>query len=360
MEIKGEVTDIVFKNEVNGYLIARFEILEFLYTNEVQKRKNIAIVGYIPFVNVGDTLIIKGEYIEHKEYGKQIKVETFKKLMPETLDALEKYLSNGNVTGIGPKLAKKIIEKFGDDTINVLRTNPHKLSQIKGVTEKRAEEMSASFIENWEIWQIVGVLNRFGIGIENAKRAFEELGINAISEIEKNPYILIDISKNIDFQKIDMIAIKLGIEKNNYERVKYGIKYILLRNAYNNGHSCLLLDELINISIDMLNVEKNDLEDLIVNLVLKNEVVIEKRDSSSWIYLYSFNQIENEIAKRIHKLQKSNNVKRLKDIDKKIEGLRNKSNIELSKKQKEAIKLINDNNVTVITGGPGTRKNNNN
>ena len=170
MEIKGEVTDIIYQNEVNSYTIAVFETEE----------EETTIVGYLPFVKSGDTLKVSGKFVEHKDYGRQFKVDTFEKLMPETLGALERYLANGNIKGIGEATAKKIIKKFGQDTINVFKFEPEKLAQIKGISETKAKEISESFIENWEVWQIVGFLERFGIGAENAKKVYDLLGLNAI------------------------------------------------------------------------------------------------------------------------------------------------------------------------------------
>ncbi len=198
MEIKGVVTDIIYQNEVNSYCIAVFETEE----------EETTIVGYLPFVTSGDSLKVQGKFVEHKDYGRQFKVDTFEKLMPETLQALEKYLANGSIKGIGEATAKKIIKTFGDDTINVFKFQPEKLAQIKGITEKKALEMSASFLENWEVWQIVGFLERFGIGAENAKKVYDLLGINAIEQIEANPYILIDMARGVDFKQIDQMAFK--------------------------------------------------------------------------------------------------------------------------------------------------------
>ena len=136
----------------------------------IQKREEITIVGYLPFVQLGDILKVSGNFVEHKEYGIQFKVQTFEKLMPETLGALEKYLANGNVKGIGKATAKKIIKTFGENTINVFKFEPEKLAQIKGISKLKAIEMSESFLENWEVWQIVGFLERLGIGAQNAKK----------------------------------------------------------------------------------------------------------------------------------------------------------------------------------------------
>lgn len=345
MELKGEVTDIIYQNEVNSYTIAVFE------TDE----EETTIVGYLPFVKSGETLKVIGRFVEHKDYGRQFKVDTFEKLMPETLGALERYLANGNIKGIGEATAKKIIKKFGEDTINIFKFEPERLSEIKGITEVKAKEMSESFIENWEVWQIVGFLERFGIGAENAKKVYDLLGVNAIEQIESNPYILIDIARGVDFRQIDEMALNLGINYDNEKRVESGIKYALIKSTYN-GHSCVIKENLIEFVKALLDVTKENIEDNLINLKAKEEIIVEKRNNTQWIYLENFYKVENEIALRLERLEKAPNMKKIENIDEALKIIEKKSNIELSEKQREAVKAINKNNVTIITGGPGTGK----
>lgn len=345
MEIKGEVADIIYQNDVNSYTIAVFETED----------EETTIVGYLPFVKSGDTLKLEGKFVEHKDYGRQFKVETFEKLMPETLGALEKYLANGSIKGIGEATAKKIIKTFGEDTINVFKFEPEKLAQIKGISKNRALEMSESFLENWEVWQIVGFLERFGIGAENAKKIYDLLGINAIEQIESNPYILIDMARGVDFKQIDQMALKLGISYDNQKRVESGIKYGLIKATYN-GNSCVIKQNLIEYVISLLDVTTEAVEDNIINLKAKDEIIIEKRDEFEWIYLENFYSVEKEIATRIIRLDKSKNLKKIENIENALKDIEKKSSIELSEKQREAVLSINDSNVTIITGGPGTGK----
>ena len=344
-EIKGEVTDIIYQNEANSYTIAVFETEE----------EETTVVGYLPFVKSGDTLKVTGKFVEHKEYGRQFKVETFEKLMPETLGALERYLSNGTIKGIGEATAKKIIKKFGEDTINIFKFNPEKLAEIRGISENKAIEMAQSFIENWEVWQIVGFLEKFGLGAEHAKKIYDLLGVNAIEQIESNPYILIDLARGIDFKQIDQMALELGINYDNQKRVESGIKYALIKATYN-GHSCVIKQNLIEFVISLLDVSSECVEDNIINLKAKEEIIIENREETEWIYLENFYKVEQEIANRIITLDKSSNMKKIDNIENALKKVEKKSNIELSEKQKEAIKTINKSNVTIITGGPGTGK----
>lgn len=344
-EIEGILTEIIYQNEVNSYVVGIFE------TEEEQ----ITVVGYLPFIKKGDTLKIIGKFVEHKDYGEQFKIETFEKLMPQTLGALETYLANGNIKGVGPATASKIVNKFGEDTIHVLKFEPQKLAQIRGITKDRAIEISESFIENWEVWQIVGFLERFGIGAESAKKVYDLLGINAIAEIEADPYILIDISRGVDFKQIDQMAIELGMEKENQKRVKSGIKYALIKITYN-GHCCTLKENLIEYVKTLLNVNEATIENGIINLKVNDEIVVENRNGEEWIYLYSFYNAENQIARNILELDKYRNVKKVSNIEKELNLVEKRTDIILSEKQKEAIRAINDNNVTIITGGPGTGK----
>ena len=344
-EIEGVLTEIIYQNEVNSYTVGIFE------TEDEQ----ITIVGYLPFISKGDTLKLLGKFVEHKDYGEQFKIETFEKLMPQTLGALENYLANGNIKGVGPATASKIIQLFGEETIHILKYEPIKLAQIRGISKEKALEISESFVENWEVWQIVGFLERFGIGAENAKKVCDLLGVNAISEIEANPYILIDISRGVDFKQIDNMAIKLGIERENQKRIKSGIKYALIRITYN-GHSCTLETNLIEYVKQLLGVSQDSIEEGIINLKANDEIVVEDRDGEHWVYLYTFYNAEKQIAERITKLNNAKNVKKISNIEKELKIVEKETDMFLSEKQKQAIREINDNNVTIITGGPGTGK----
>ena len=347
MELIGEIEDVIYYNETNSYMIAEFD------TEEEQT----TIVGYLPFIGKGDSLKVIGNFVEHKKYGRQFKVETFEKLMPQTVGALEKYLANGNIKGVGEALAKRIVNKFGEDTVNIFKTEPQKLAQIRGISERKAIEIAESFIENWEVWQIVGFLERFGIGAEFAKKVYELLGINAIEQIEADPYILIDIARGVDFKQIDKMALDLGISYDNEKRIRSGIKYALIRATYN-GHSCVIKENLIQFVISLLDVTTENIEDGLIELRANDEIVIEERDdgTGTWIYLANFYYTEQEIALRIKRLQNSSNAKKINNIGTILQKIELQSKIQLSDKQKEAIELVNENNVTIITGGPGTGK----
>ena len=153
MELKGEIKEIIFQNEINSYTIAVLE-------NESEE---ITVVGYLPFITIGDSLKLEGKYVTHQEYGRQFKIETFEKIMPETLESLERYLGNGTIKGVGPAIAKRIVDYFREETMYILKFEPKKLAYVRGISENKAIEISTQFNESWELWQIVGFLEKFGI-----------------------------------------------------------------------------------------------------------------------------------------------------------------------------------------------------
>lgn len=345
MEIKGRIRDIIYHNEINSYTIATFE------TDE----EETTVVGYLPFIEKGDSLKITGNFVEHPEYGRQLKIETFEKLMPEDLDSIENYLANGKFKGIGPATAKKMVNTFGKDVINIIKFEPEKLSCIKGITEEKAIEISQSFNENWEVWQIVSYLEKFGIGPQSAEGIYKRLGPNTITTIEENPYILIDLTVRVNFAQIDQIAIKMGMDLENDKRIRSGIKYAL-KLSTNNGHCAVLYENLIQFVKDLLNVSEVMIENNIIFLKTKNEIVLEDRENQEWVYLYNYYMAEKNVAESLITLDNYLNVKEISNFEKKLKKIEKHSDLELSEKQREAVIAVQEHNVCVITGGPGTGK----
>ena len=214
--------------------------------------------------------------------------------------------------------------------------------------------------------------------MQNAKNVYKKLGTNAIEEIEANPYVLIDVANNVDFKKIDKMAIDIGLAYNNDKRIKSGIKYALMC-ATQNGHCTVLEENLISFCKDLLGVSYEEVEDNLIQLKVKGDIIVENRTEEEkehkseienitkqeerkiitqrkWIYLTAFYKAEENIANRINILKNSPNIKKIKNIKTEIKKIEKESEIELSEKQKEAIEAINENNVCIITGGPGTGK----
>ena len=276
--------------------------------------------------------------------------------MPETVEAIERYLSGGVIKGIGPATAKKIVNKFKESTIEILKNEPDEIAKIKGITKQKAQEISEEFNEKWELWQIVGFLEKFGISTQNCKKVYEIYGNNSIEEIEKNPYVLIDIVYGADFKKIDKIAIGLGVTIDNYKRIESGIKYALAI-ASNNGNTCVLRENLIEYVKELLEIQDEEsIIECITNLIARGNIMQEDIDDKNWIFLDTFFMCEKNIAEKLLGLKQAKNIKKIKNFKEKLKIIEHFSEMELSNKQREAIELINENNVCIITGGPGTGK----
>lgn len=340
MEIKGQIEDIIYSNESNSYTVCTI-ILE---------KEIITAVGYLPFINIGDIIVAQGNFVKHATYGEQFKIDTFEKTMPNTTQEIEKYLGSGIIKGIGPATSKKIVSRFGEDTIYVLQYEPSKLSQIKGITESKANEISNEFNNVWELWKIVMFLQQYGIGTTNANRVYKELGIGAIEKIKENPYILLKFLYGVDFKNIDRMALTLGIEHESTHRISSGIKYAMSQST-KNGNTCVLKENLIEYVANILNVYPELVENEFTNLCYSREVYFE----NGYAFLSDYYLAEEVVAKKLLMLTNSHNKNNI-NLDKKIAEFEKELNITLSKEQKEAVKSVFENRVSIITGGPGTGK----
>lgn len=340
MEIRGQVEDIIYSNEVNGYTVCTISSNEEIIT----------AVGYLPFVNTGDVLVIYGEYTNHNVYGRQFKIDTFEKAMPDSIDEIEKYLGSGIVKGVGPATAKKIINKFGTETIYVLRLEPYKLSEVPGITSEKAIRISEEFNNQWGLWQIVLFLQKYGIGVTNATRVYKEFGMNAIDNIKENPYILLNILYGVDFKNIDRMAIDIGIDYDSTYRISSGIIYALKLSS-RNGHTCVLKENLMEYVANILDVEKAMVSNEITALCYAKDIY----EEDEYIFLKEYYIAEENIAKKLL-MMCNDTVPKCHNLEEKMENAEKYVEVELSVEQKNAIRSLFNNKVTIITGGPGTGK----
>ena len=340
MELKGQIEEIIFSNENNSYTVCSMSV----------NGGDITAVGYLPFLNIGDLIVAHGEFVNHNLYGKQFKINTFEKAIPNTTNEIEKYLGSGIIKGIGPATSKKIVNKFGEDTIYTLQYEPEKLTSIKGITKSRAMEISESFNNVWELWQIVIFLQQYGIGTVNANRIYKEYGMNAINAIKENPYALLNILYGVDFKHIDKMALSMGIESTSSFRVSSGIKYAL-NLAARNGHTCVLEVNLVEYVSNVLDVERDLVKNELTALTYSKEIYRE----DEFVFLKDYYEAEETVAKKLLMLSR-NFTKKIHSIDSKIEETERELNIELSKEQRDAVKACFENQLVIITGGPGTGK----
>lgn len=340
MEIKGQLEDIIYTNEVNSYTVCNLSC----------DNKLITAVGYLPFVTVGDVIVANGKFVTHNTYGEQFKIDTFEKVLPNSLGEIEKYLGSGIIKGVGPVTSKKIVDKFGDDTIYILRYEPDRLAEISGITKAKAISISEDFNKQWELWQIVLFLQKYQIGAVNANRVYKELGVNAIKLIEENPYILLNILYGVDFKVVDKMALDMGIEDFSPSRIASGIKYALIL-ASRNGHTCVLEQNLLEYVSNILGLEEETVKNELTSLCYSREVIIE----DGYAYLKPYYIAEENIAKKLL-MMCNDNVKRFHTLDEKIERAEKELNIVLSEEQRKAVRGVFGNKVMIITGGPGTGK----
>lgn len=340
MEIKGQLESIIYTNDVNSYTVCNLSYDD----------KLITAVGYMPFVSVGDIIVANGKFVTHNTYGEQFKIDTFEKVLPNSLDEIEKYLGSGIIRGVGPVTSRKIVDKFGEDTIYVLRFEPDRLAEVSGITKAKATNIFEDFNKQWELWQIVLFLQKYKIGAVNANRVYKELGENAITLIEENPYILLNIIYGVDFKVIDKMALDMGIEDFSPSRIASGIKYALTL-ASRNGHTCVLEQNLLEYVASILGLEETTVKNELTALCYAREVIVE----DGYAYLKPYYLAEENIAKKLL-MMCNDNVKRLNSIEDKITRAENELNITLSEEQRKAVRDVFGNKVMIITGGPGTGK----
>jgi exodeoxyribonuclease V alpha subunit len=343
--IQGTIEEIIFQNESNGYVVAILETDDDVVT----------IVGYIPVLKIGETIEVQGEWTYHQSYGQQFKVETYSIVVPATLKGIEKYLASGLIPGIGPKTAKKIVEKFGTDSLDILQYNPEKLLEIEGIGRKKAEKIAKTFEEQRELRDVMIFLRQYNISPTYGIKIFKKYGKDTIAKIKENPYRLSEDIFGIGFKIADKIAQSIGIDLRSNYRINAGIKYTLMEFA-SEGHTYAPKEEIIARGLNLLKVEKELIEEGITRLALKQEIQLENVNNQVYVYYMPFFFAETNVSKKIIELS-LNEMKSLDiDIDEEIKEIEKESSIRFAAKQKEAIRQAVENGLLVITGGPGTGK----
>lgn len=343
--IEGTIEEVIFRNESNGYTVA---ILES--TDDV-----VTIVGYIPFVNIGETIKVEGEWMNHPNYGEQIKIENISTVVPATLNGIEKYLSSGLIPYIGPKTAKKIVERFGMESLDIIEMNPERLKEINGIGDKKIEKILEAFQEQRELREIMIFLQQYDISPSYGVRIYKKYGNETVKIISENPYRLSEDVFGIGFKTADKIAQSMGIEKGSPYRINAGIKFILMDYA-GSGHSFVPKPELLNKSKEMLEVEEDALEESIRDLAIKGEIQLENGEEEILVYYMPFYRAEANVSRKIVELSRVELDSLNIDVEKGIKKIEEEEGISFAAKQKEAIKEAVENGMVVITGGPGTGK----
>lgn len=352
IKIEGPVENIIYKNEENGYIVFTINSEDY---GHIFPDAEIVCVGYVPNLNVGENICVTGTVVNHSSYGKQFKIDTYEKSIPKTEKGIEKYLASGAIKGIGKKTAERIVEKFGTQTLDIIEKNPEKLSQIKGISVKKAIEIGQIFAEQEGLRRVMIYLQEYGITSVFAMKVYKHFKDNTIKIIETNPYRLADELFGVGFKLVDNIAEKIGIEKTSEYRIKAGIKYILNQNANANGNVYLPEPILLTQAETLLDVSTDVIKPCLYNLQMERQICVEKTDKQNIVFLNAYYYAESYVAKKILQLAK-NKTEYNKNYDLWIKNIEKENGIELANNQKQAIKQAMINGVLVITGGPGTGK----
>lgn len=348
MRIVGNVENTVFRNTENGYSVV----------NLSYNKKPLTIVGTMPEVFEGQTLEIEGDFVVNKKFGEQFQVKEIKVVEPKTLSAIEKYLSSGLIYGIGPVTAKKIVDEFKEDSLDILEFNPVKLSRIRGISKQKAYEISNAYNEIKDMQNVVMFLQAHFITTNTAIKIYNTYKDKTIELVKTNPYQLIEDIDGIGFTTADKIALKLGIDLLGENRIKAGLVYTLKTASEREGHTFLPTQELINSCLEILNFGENELsivskcvDYLQIEGMIKNFTYHDQEISMLTKFYYQ----EKYIAKKLYKLSHNKFLNEIDFIDS-INLYQRLNKIQLNGEQTDAVQNSLTKGVSIITGGPGTGK----
>ncbi|MFR1105154.1 MAG: ATP-dependent RecD-like DNA helicase [Acutalibacteraceae bacterium] len=344
LEMEGSVENIVYHNDSNQYTVMELSSGDALVT----------VVGTFPYISVGEKLHLYGTWTAHATFGEQFKSEAFERSRPETISAMLKYLSSGAVKGIGAATAGKIIAAFGDDAIDVIENDPERLATIKGITLKKAREISGEMQRVNGIRDLMAFLGSFGVRPEDAVKVWKAYGADSVACIQEDPYRLCSDKIAVEFTVADKLAESLEYDRANVERVKAGVLYVLRHNLLN-GHTCLPADKLCTAAAQMLGVSLEDAQAALYALCRDFEAVCENFSGRDFIFLPKQHRSEVYSADRIRMMLKYP-PQSIVGIDREIEEIERSEGIEYAQLQKEAIRAALDKGLLILTGGPGTGK----
>ncbi len=346
MKLTGEVIKVRYVNEENGYSV--FD----LNTSDGE----IKIVGIFDSVNIGESLEVEGEFTYDNKYGEQLNVSSYQKKLPSSTVEIEKYLASGIISTIGPKNASYIVKQFGKKSLDIVFDETDKLLEVRGIGKKSIEKIKKSVEELKFSKNILFHLTGLGISLSLSKKIYNIFRENTLEVINENPYKLIKNVKGIGFLKADEIALKNNLDKNSPYRIESAILYVLTQKAINFGHVYYPKEKLTNEVSKLIGVETELIESVYMNLLLSSEVVIDNSFEESNIYLDYLYVSESYIASKLAKMALNDDFKILFDIEKEIKEAIKSLSIKLSKIQIDAIKSCFEENISIITGGPGTGK----
>ena len=369
--LSGYVEHIVFRNEENGYTVL----------NLVSDSVETTCVGIFSAISEGESIEAKGVWSVHPMYGEQFKVSSFSVTMPEDVVSMERYLASGAIKGIGAALATRIVKRFGDQTFRVIEEEPERLSEVKGISDRKAREIAVQMVEKRDMRNAMLFLQQYGISMALSIKIYQAYGQELYGIISKNPYKIADDIPGVGFKTADEIAQQVGIRMDSEFRICSGIIYIL-QQASLQGHTCLPQDILTRNTAHLLGVDPEDVEKQYMDMMIDRRLIRQERDGIIYVYASVFYHMESNVAFLLSQLRAEHNVpdeqieERIRLIEQQMSreaertakmqrGIREKKDtgnaseeglIHLDAAQIEAVKASVKNGLVVITGGPGTGK----
>ena len=344
-KIRGFIERITYRNEENGYTVLKVTAGDGECT----------LTGTFPSVFEGETIEAEGERVFHPVYGEQLQVASYSFVPPSDEVSVERYLGSGALKGIGKKLAKRIIDRFGPDTFRVLEEEPERLVEVKGISERAAMDIAAQVVEKREVRSAVLFLQQYGISLRMASKIYQRYGMELYRILRENPYRLADDITGIGFRSADEIARKSGIPMDSDYRVRCAMLYVL-QQGVSQGHTYLPGDELVLNTEGLLSMELHDSDRLLSDLQIDQKVTVVTEGTERRVYLKSFYRMESNAAFLLREMNLKDPSVSDGEIAAVLEECRKEGAPELDELQKSAVREAVRNGVTVITGGPGTGK----
>ena len=348
-KFEGTIEEIVFRNDANGWTVASFRM---------DGSGRTTAVGILPFLSAGEHVIFDGELTQHRDYGEQIKVTSYEIARPETKTGVEKYLGSGLIKGVGPATAKLIVKHFGAETLDVLESEPHRLTEIPGIGPKKAAMISESFAMQNEMRMTLIFLQNAGLSPSLSMKVYKAYGDQSEKVLKNNPYRLADEIEGVGFKTADQIAQSMGFAVNSPSRLMSGVRFVLSEAVNRSGHTYLPYELLARSAADILGVDVELTEHTLQTLILEDKLIETKVGEDRAVYLPRLYKVECETAELLVHLRNTflGNTISPQGAGRGISQYEKEMDVQLCARQREAVVAAVTGGLTVITGGPGTGK----
>jgi exodeoxyribonuclease V alpha subunit len=343
----GLIERVTFHSEETGFAVLRVKVKGH--------RELVTVVGALANVNVGEWIVVQGNWVQDKEHGLQFKANFLKCSPPTSREGIERYLASGLIKGIGPVYAKKLVEKFGEEIFTVIDQYSARLEEVDGIGSGRRQKIKAAWAEQKAVRDIMVFLHSHGVSMSRAVRIYKTYGDKAIETVRTNPYILAKDIHGIGFKSADTVAQKLGIARDSIMRALAGVMHALLE-ATGEGHCALPKEALIEQATELLEIDVAIVREALDRLLLDGEIMHEPVGRHDLIYLPYLRRAEDGVAALLRRMAGASSRLPPIDVEKAIDWCQKKTGMNLAATQREALQKALESRVLVITGGPGVGK----